>query len=46
MGAFGGQTGLAIKDHIYTAEKCNYYKIDSDLPVATWDDPFLMTKQV
>lgn len=42
-GSLDAPTGLALKGHIYTAEKGDYYRIDDALPQAPGRDPDLTT---
>ncbi len=42
-GTLDGATGLAVAGHIYCADKGDYYDIDTDLPCADADDPYLTT---
>jgi len=42
-GTLDGDTGVAIKGHIFCADKGDYYDIADDLPCAAQDDPSLTT---
>lgn len=42
-GTLDGETGIAIKGHIFCADKGDYYDIADDLPCAAQDDPSLTT---
>lgn len=43
-GTLDTPTGLALAGHIYTADKGDYYEIETSLPVADQDDPALTTQ--
>lgn len=43
-GTLDGDTGLALKGHIFCADKGDYYEIADGLPCAEQDDPELTTK--